>query len=158
VALAGLTTAAAFVAPMAAQADAAPVKFRVAGSSKLLTHSPSVGFATMKPRSFALPDEQRWDQLDAAGAGPAVLLRNVANNQCLRANPLSNVLVRTRTCDAGNKEQQWVLSSTGQFANVDRLARNVAANSLTVDFQNINFVVGLAPFTGKSNQVWSTTL
>ena len=53
-------------------------------------------------------------------------------------------------------EQQWVLSSSGQLANVDRLARNVAANSLTVDFQNINRVVGLAPFTGASNQRWST--
>ena len=164
-ALAGITTAAAFAAPMAAQADAAPVKFKVAGSSKFLTYTPFVGFATMKTRSFTLPatmktrsftlpDEQRWEQIDAAGPGPAVVLRNVGNLQCLRANPLSNALVRTRSCDTANKEQQWVLSSTGQFANVDRLARNVAANSLTVDFQNVNFAVGLAAFKGTSNQVW----
>jgi hypothetical protein len=157
-ALAGITTAAAFAAPMAAQADAAPVKFKVAGSSKFLTYTPFVGFATMKTRSFTLPDEQRWEQIDAAGSGPAVVLRNVGNLQCLRANPLSNALVRTRSCDTANKEQQWVLSSTGQFANVDRLARNVAANSLTVDFQNVNFAVGLAAFKGTSNQVWSTAL
>jgi hypothetical protein len=49
-----------------------------------------------------------------------------------------------------------VLSSSGQLANVDRRARNVAANSLTMDLQNINRVVGLAPFTGASNQRWST--
>lgn len=157
-ALAGITTAAAFAAPMAAQADAAPVKFTVAGSSKLLTYTPSVGFATMKARSFTLPDEQRWEQIDAAGPGPAVLLRNVGTKQCLRANPLNNVFVRARTCDTASKEQQWVLSSTGQLANVDRLARGVAANSLTVDFQNINFVVGLAAFKGTSNQKWSTAL
>ena len=76
----------------------------------------------------------------------------------MRANPLNDVLVRARTCDATNKEQQWVLSSTGQLANVDRLARGVAANSLTVDFQNINFAVGIKPFNGTSNQVWSTAL
>ena len=71
---------------------------------------------------------------------------------------VNNVFVRARTCDTANKEQQWVLSSTGQLANVDRLARGVAANSLTVDFQNINFVVGLAAFNGTSNQKWSTAL
>ena len=157
-ALAATTAAAAFAAPMAAQADAAPVKFKVAGSSKFLTHTPSIGFATMKARSFTFPDEQRWEQIDAAGSGPAVLLRNVANKQCLRANPLSNAIVRTRICDTTNKEQQWVLSSTGQLANVDRLTRDVAADSLTVDFKNINFAVGLAPFTKASNQVWSTAL
>jgi hypothetical protein len=153
--LAGLTTAGAFAAPMAAQADAAPVKFKVAGSSKFLTYTDSVGFATMKTLGTVVADEQRWEQVDAAGPGPAVLLKNVRNQQCLRANPLNDILIRARTCDPFSKEQQWVLAGNGQFANVDRLERNVAANSLTVDFANINRTVGLKPFTGGSNQKWS---
>ncbi len=86
-----------------------------------------------------------------------MLIKNVANDQCLRANPFTNAVVRTRACEAGNKEQQWVLSG-GRFTNVDRFERNVEADSLTVDFQNINRVVGLAKFNGTSNQVWSTAL
>jgi hypothetical protein len=154
--LAGITTAGAFAAPMAAQADAAPVKLKVANSTKLLTYSNTVGFATMKTSGTVLLDEQRWEQVDATGSGPAVLLRNVRHRQCLRANPANDIFVRTRICDPSSAEQQWILSGTNQLANADRLARKVAANSLTVDFNNINNIVSLAPFTGTANQRWST--
>jgi hypothetical protein len=36
----------------------------------------------MKTSGTVLLDEQRWEQIDAAGSGPAVLLRNVRNQQC----------------------------------------------------------------------------
>lgn len=159
IALAGLTTAGAFAAPLAAQADAA-VMLKVAGSSKFLPHSAQNGFATLKSSTAALPNEQRWDQIDAPGPGPAKFYRNVADGRCLRAHPTTNVFVRTRTCDfSGNstasKEQQWILSGDGELVNLDQFNRGVAADALSVDFANVNRVVNLAPFTGGSNQEWT---
>jgi hypothetical protein len=112
----------------------------------------------MQFSSQALPNEQRWDQLDAPG--PASFYRNMGNGECLRANPNNNILVRTAPCDfsgtsAASKQQQWILSGTGQFASLDRFARGVSADSLRVDFANINRVVGIAPFSGGADMRWS---
>jgi len=160
-ALAGMITAGALASPLAAQADAAPVvKLRPVGSAKFLTYDQSIGAATLKPPSSALINFQRWELIN--GDGPAKYYRNIGNFQCMRAHPTNNTFVRTQTCDfniksIAGRQQQWIFSSpTGQLANLDRFERGIAANSLPADFNDINRLVGLAPFTGGANQVWKS--
>ena len=128
----------------------------VAGSSKFLTCTPSVGFATMKTRDSVLANEQRWEQVDAAGSGPAVLIKNVANDQCLRANPFTNAVVRTRACEAGNKEQQWVLSGGRFTTSTD--SRGTSRRTVDRRLPEHQPRRRFAKFNGTSNQVWSTAL
>jgi hypothetical protein len=156
--LAGLITAGTFAAPLAANADAAVVRLKVASSSTQLTHVPSIGFANMQFPANTVPDHQRWDRID--GPGPAVYYRNVANKQCLRAHPTNNIFVRTRVCDfsgtsTASKEQQWIHGGDGRLVNRDRFERGIAASALTVDFANVNRIVNLAPFSNLANQKWT---
>jgi hypothetical protein len=147
-ALAGIAAAAAFAAPMAAQADAA-VKIRVFGNAKVLTDYKPIGFATMSRDTAAAI--QRWNVLDAPGSGPARIYQNVGTQMCLRANPNTNVVVRTRTCDGSSSEQQWVQVGSGSTMRIHNLATGLA---LTVDFWNINDAVGLAGYDGRFGQHW----
>lgn len=153
--LAGLAIAMAL--PLSAQAANPVVKLKVAGSSKFLTYSPTVGFANLQTAASTVPNQQRWERIN--GPGPTVFYRNVANNQCLRASATNNVFVRTAACNfsdnAESRLQQWILSSTGQLANRARLAAGNPADSLTADFANINRVVGMGKFIGASTQRWS---
>jgi hypothetical protein len=154
--LAGIALAAGLAAPLSAQAANPIVKLRVAGSSKLLTYNPTIGFANLQATASAQPNQQRWEKIK--GPGPTVFYRNVANNQCLRASATNNVFVRTATCNfsdsAESRQQQWILSG-GQLANRARLIAQNPADSLTADFANINRVVGMAKFTGAGNQKWT---
>jgi hypothetical protein len=144
-------------APLTAHAASPVVKLKVAGSAKLLTYNPTIGFANLQQPPIAKPDQQRWEKLK--GPGPTVFYRNVDNHRCLRASDANNVFVRTVTCDFSDgvesRRQQWILSSTGQLANRARLLAQNPADSLTADFANINRVVGMAKFAGASNQKWS---
>jgi hypothetical protein len=154
---AGVLAALFLAAPLSAHAANPVVKLKVAGSSKLLTYNPTLGFANLQAVAGAVPNQQRWEKIK--GPGPTVFYRNVANNQCLRASATNNVSVRTVTCDltdsAESRRQQWILSGTGQLANRARLLAQNPADSLTADFTNVNRVVGMAKFTGASNQKWS---
>ena len=156
-ALAGIALTAGLAAPLSAQAANPIVKLRVAGSSKLLTYNPTIGFANLQAQASAVPNQQRWERIK--GPGPTAFYRNVANNQCLRASATNNVFVRTATCNfsdnAESRQQQWILSGTGQLANRARLIAQNPADSLTADFANINRVVGMAKFIGASNQTWT---
>ena len=151
-ALGAVAISTALAAP-SAHAAGPIVKFQTTSNPKLLSDIPSIGFATMQsPSSLA---NQRWERLD--GPGAFEYYRDVGTGKCLRASPTNNVFVRTVTCnftdDAASRQQQWVLSGR-QLANRDRLINNNPANSLTVDFNNVNSVVGMAAFTGKPNQSW----
>src|SRR5215475_14240850 len=131
-------------APVSAHAANPVVKLKVAGSAKLLTYNPTIGFANLQQPPIAKPNQQRWEKIK--GPGPTVFYRNADNHQCLRASDTNNVSVRTVTCDltdsTESRRQQWILSSTGQLANRARLLANNPADSLTADFTNINRVVG----------------